>query len=278
MNSNFESSDIDWAAVEREWQRETELDQPLPRRVVSCAPKTGCGARVGGAFLGCALTGMFVLGFFLSLWAGLAVLILPFGSTTEATITQHELTRGRSPRYGDSESYLLTFQFRPNGSNTIYSGEWPVNGATFLRLRDGDKTKARYFALFPGVRPMLEEGISPWLHILFMGPMGLLMLVIGGVPLLGLLPQSRAGKRLVRRGLAAPALVVDDKNGRLTFWFRVTGARGETQTIETTQSRNNQVRSFDVGAVVTVLFEARRPQRAAIYHLCGWRAREIGET
>ena len=274
----MDSTDIDWANVEAHWRRESELDQSIPRRVVSRAPKTGCGARVGNAFLGCALTGLFIFGFFLSLWAGLAVLILPFGGTTTGTITQHELTRGRSPRYGDSESYMLTFEFTPNGASAKYSGEWPVNGATFLDLRDGDEAKVRYFPLAPGLRPVLEDGISPWFSILFLGPLGLLMLVIGGVPLLGLLPQSRAGKRLVKRGIVAPGLVVSDENGRLTFCFRVMGARGETRTIQASQRQPGQIRDLTTGAVVTVLFEARHPQRATIYALCGWRARQIGET
>ena len=262
---------VDWAAVEARWQLEDELRSAPPRRAVSRAPKTGCGARIGAPFLGCALLGMFVLGFFLSFWAGLAVLILPFGNTTQGTITHHELTNSRSPRYGNSQSYMLQFEFVPVGGAAKYSGEWPVNGATFTRLRDGSETKVRYFPWAPGLRPLLEDGISPWLHILFMGPIGLVLLVAGGLPLLGFLPQSRAGKRLVQRGAATAGIVVEVKSGRAIFWFRVHDARGETRTIETSQSVS-QVWDLQPDQVVTVLFDARRPQRAAIYRLCGWRA------
>ena len=274
MPSEFDATDIDWAAVQNAWQLEPELRAAPPRRVVSRVPRRGCLARIGGASLGCALGGIFALGFFLSLWAGLAVLILPFGSTTTGVITQRELTRGHSPRYGSSESYLLTFEFSPHGSSAQYSGEWPVDAATFQRLQNGDAAKVRYFPLFPGTRPMLEEGISPWFHILFLGPLGLTLLVVGGVSLLGFVPPSRAGKRLVKRGLAAPALIVKNDNNRATFWFRVTGAQGETQKIEVTQTVvNRDWGRAPTGAVVTVLFEARRPRRALIYRLCGWRAR-----
>lgn len=274
MNPDFNADDIDWAAVQARWQLEAELQKPPPRRAVSRAPKAGCGARIGAPFLGCALLGMFVFGFFLSLWAGLAVLILPFGNTTTGVITAHELTRGRSPRYGNSESYLLYFEFRPNGNQTKYNGEWPVNGATFTHLQDGDETTVRYFPLAPGLRPMLEEGISPWFHILFLGPLGLLLLVVGGLPLTGMLPQARTGKRLVRRGAATAGLIVNAESGKVTFCFRVINSTGETRTIEGKQmvSAREQNR-IEVGAVATVLFDARRPTRAAIYRVCGWRAR-----
>ena len=272
MNSDFNAADVNWADVQARWQLETELQKSPPRRVVSRAPRLGCGARIGAPFLGCALLGMFTLGFFLSLWAGLAVLILPFGNVTNGVITRHELTRGRSPRYGNSQSYLLYFEFRPNGGAAKYSGEWPVNGATFTRLRDGDEASVRYFPLAPGLRPMLEAGVSPWFHILFLGPLGLLLLVVGGLPLLGMLPQSRANKRLVQRGLTAPALIVKHEFGALTFWFRATDARGETRTLEAKQRINVNAETIEVGDVATVLFDARRPQRAVIYRVCGWRA------
>ena len=273
MNPEFNADDIDWAQVRARWQLEAELQQPPPRRVVSRAPKIGCGARLGAPFLGCALLGMFALGFFLSLWAGLALLILPFGNTTTGIVTAHELTRGRSPRYGDSESYLLSFEFAPRAGSAKYSGEWPVNAATFLRLKDGDETPVRYFPLTPGLRPMLEAGVSPWFNVLFLGPLGLVLLVVGGLPLLGMLPQSRGAKRLVRRGLTAPALVVKYEFGAFTFWFRVTNMRGETRTIEAKQMVGaNERDGVAVGDVATVVFDARRPKRAAIYRVCGWRA------
>ena len=273
MNSDFNANEIDWDAIENRWRLEAELQSAPPRRVVSRAPKSGCGARLGAPFLGCALLGMFTLGLFLSLWAGLAVLILPFGNVTNGTITRHELTRGRSPRYGDSQSHLLYFEFRPNGGAAKYTGEWPVNGATFTRLRDGDETSVRYFPLAPGLRPMLKEGVSPWFHILFLGPMGLLLLVVGGLPLLGMLPQSRADKRLVQRGLTAPALIVKTEIGALTFWFRVIGANGETRTVEVKQRINVNAETIKAGDVATVVFDARYPQRAMIYRAIGWRAR-----
>lgn len=269
MDSDF---DVDWPVVEARWQLEAELCPSPPRRAVSRVPKTGCGARIGNSCLGCALTGIFVLGFFLSLWAGLAVLILPFGNTTQGTITHHELTHSRSPRYGDSQSYMLQFEFVPHGGAAKYRGEWPVNAATFTRLRDGNEATVRYFPFAPGLRPLLEDGISPWLHILFMGPLGLLMLVIGGLPLSGFLPQSRAGRRLVQRGIAASGIIIERKNGRVIFWFRVHNARGETRTIEASQSVNGQVWDLQPEQVVTVLFDAHRPQRAVVYRLCGWRA------
>lgn len=268
------SAEVDWAAVEARWQLEAELRAGPPRRVIARAPKTGCGARIGNSCLGCALTGMLVLGFFLSLWAGLAVLILPFGNVTQGTITQHELTRGRSPRYGNSESYMLQFAFAPNGNTARYSGEWPVDGATFLRLRDGDETTVRYFPLAPGLRPILEEGVSPWLHILFMGPLGLLMLAIGGAALTAFLPPSRADKPLVKRGIAAPGLVIERANNRVQFWFRVANAQGETRTIEATRTLANRSWSaVQPGEVATILFDARRPQRALIYRMSAFRAR-----
>lgn len=264
------ADDIDWATVQARWQLEAELQISPPRRAVSSAPRLGCGA----PFLGCALLGLFVLGFFLSLWAGLAVLILPFGNTTTGTITAHQLARGRSPRYGDSESYLLNFQFQAGANSAQYNGEWPVNGATFTRLKDGDETPVRYFPFAPGLRPMLEAGVSPWFTILVLGPLGLLLLVVGGLPLLGMLPQSRGAKRLVKRGLTAPGIIVNYEFGAFVFCFRVQNVSGETRTIESRQAVNaNNKDKVEIGDVATVVFDARRPQRAAIYRVCGWRAR-----
>lgn len=268
--------EIDWPALEAAHAIEPELRQNPPRRVVSRAQPAKWGARLrgcaGGGCLGCALSAIFVLGLFLSLWAGLALLILPFGTTTQGTITAHELTRGQSPRYGSSESYLLTFEFRPPGAARTYQGEGAVGGETFLRLRDGDSTKVRYFAFAPGLRPLLEEGVSPWLMILFVGPLGLLMLLIGGLPVLGLLPQP--GKRLVKRGVPVAAIVTARAGNNATFCFRVSNAQGETRVIEATQYISPQSATHPpVGAVVTVLFDPRRPQRALIYQACAWRAR-----
>ena len=274
MNSDFAADEIDWAAVQGRWQLEAELQKSPPRRVVSRAAKAGCGARLGAPFLGCGLLAMFVLGFFLSLWAGLALLILPFGSTSTGIITAHQLTRGHSPRYGDSESYMLSFEFRPGAGAAKYSGEWPVNGATFTRLQDGDEAIVRYLPLAPGLRPMLEEGVSPWFHILFLGPLGLLLLVVGGLPLLAMLPPSRAGKRLVQRGAATAGVIVKSDAGKVIFCFRVNNATGETRIIEVEQRRGAGDWSWlNAGAVATVLFDTRRPNRALIYRLGQWRAR-----
>lgn len=274
MPSDFDADKINWADVQERWEIEPELEKSPPRRMVSRAPKAGCGARIGAPFLGCALLGMFALGLFLSLWAGMALIILPFGSTTTGKITRHENTSGRGARINDSESYLLYFEFAPHEKSAKYRGEWPVGGQMFTRLRDGDDAKVRYFPLAPGLRPLLEEGVSPWLHILFLGPMGLLLLVIGGLPLLGMLPVERADKRLVARGAATAGVIVKAEFGRVTFCFRVVSATGETRTIEIRQSvsANDQMR-IEVGAVATVLFDTRRPNRAVIYRLCGWRAR-----
>ena len=274
MNFAFDAPEIDWIAVENRWQIEPELQRAPPRRVVARGEKLGCRGMMGHTCLGCGVLGVFALGLMLSLWAGLALLILPFGSTTSGVITQHEITNGRSPRYGSSgENYFLHFQFSPPGQTTIYTGEWPVNGDTFLDLKDGAKAQIRYFAFAPGLRPMLEAGTSPWFHVLFLGPLGLLMLVVGGLPLLAFLPRLRPGKRLVKRGAAVAGLVTRIEGQRAHFLFRVSNARGETRIIEATQHAGNRTGRITVGEVVTVLFEPRRPTRALIYQLCEWRAR-----
>lgn len=267
-------ADVDWAAVEARWQLEPELKRAPPRRVRARGESTGCGAMIRNAFLGCALTGVFALGLMLSLWAAFAVLILPFGSTTSGTITQHEITSGSNPRYGSrgGGNYFLHFEFSPPGNAQIYRGEWPVDGDTFLKLRDGEAASVRYFALAPGLRPTLEAGTSPWFHVLFLGPLGLLLLVVGGLPLLSFLPRSRKGKKLVARGLPVAGLVMATQNNRAEFWFRVTNARGQTRVIEAHQ-RLPTAHSTRAGDVVTVLFDKRRPQRALIYATGEWRAR-----
>ena len=274
VNSAFDAPEIDWAAIENRWQIEPELRRTPPRRVVARGEKLGCRGMMGQSCLGCGVFGVFILGLMLSLWAGLALLILPFGSTTKGTITQHEITSGHSPRYGSSgENYFLHFQFSPPGQSTIYSGEWPVGGDTFLDLPDGAETQVRYFAFAPGVRPMLEAGVSPWFHVLFLGPLGLLMLVCGGLPLLAILPQARPGKRLVKRGVAAPGIVTQIDGHYAHFLFRVSNAHDETRVIEATNFAGDNVGRVMEGEVVTILFEPRRPVRARIYQLCEWRAR-----
>ena len=207
---------------------------------------------------------MFALGLFLCLWAGLALLILPFGSTTTGTITAHELTRGAP------EMDALHFKFRPPGAARAYQGQGTVRGETFLELRDGDPAKVRYFAWAPGLRPSLEAGVSPWLSVLFLGPLGLLMLVVGGLPLLGLLPPP--GQKLVRRGVPVAAVVVASEGNNAVFCFRASNAFGDKRVFEVSQHLASDSTPLVVGAVVTALFAPRNPKRALIYSHCAYRA------
>lgn len=275
--SERERENINWLALESKHLVEPELLAPPPRRVGARAPQVGIVTRLRGCLgngcLGCGLGAMFVFGFFLSLWAGLALLILPFGSTTTGKITRHELTRGKSPRYGSTtESYLLYFEFRPPGAGRSYSGEGAVNGETFVKLQNGAPAKVRYFAFAPGLRPFLEAGISPWFSILLLGPLGLLMLVIGGLPLLGFLP--RPGKNLVKHGVPVAALIVARDGNNVTFCFRVSNASGATRVIETSEKwMSNAGAILEIGSTATALFDARNPQRALIYARCAWKAR-----
>ena len=266
MTQNY-AGEIDWREIENRWQIEAELRQKWPRRVVSRDRRGGCGAWAANGCVGGMLVFMFGVGLMMGFWAGLALLILPFGSETEGTITRHETSVSNGKIKG-TRSYFLHFGFVWNDRN--YAGEWPVSEKTYRQLRDGAPVKVRCFPFAPGLRPLLEGGASPWFHVWVLGPLGLLLIAVSGVALSGLFaPQS--GKALVRRGVAAPAIVTQIETGnrdKITFLFRA----GD-QIVEKTQFSRRDSPGAAVGAVWTVLHDARRPQRALIYRFCDFRAR-----
>lgn len=216
------AGDINWQEIEARWQIEPELRAKTPRRVLSCTETAGCGGRTLGCFVGAMMSFMFLVGALMSVWAGLALLILPFGAPSTGTVTRHEMTVSSGRRKG-TESFFLHFKFARNGHN--YVGEWPVSRQTFSQTLDGDAVKVRYFPLAPGMRPLIEEGASPWFHVWGLGPLGLLMLGVSGVILLAFWAPRR-GRTLVRRGVAAPAIVVSctkpegGERAALSYLFR----------------------------------------------------------
>lgn len=269
MTSQFEG-EISWPDIQAHWQLEPELHQKTPRRIAPRGEKVGCGGRTFGCFLGGMMSFMFLVGLLMSVWAGLALLILPFGSTTQGTVTRHETTLSSGRRKG-TQSYFLHFAFAKNSKS--YSGEWPVSRRVFGEIPDGGAVAVRYFPFAPGLRPMIKEGASPWFHIWALGPLGLLMLGVSGAVLLAMW-APRSGKRLVRRGVATPAIVVsrsesEDAGGpSITYLFRA-GDR----TFEKTHRFNNDFwTQTTVGQILTVLHHPRRPSRALIYRFCDFRA------
>ncbi len=112
--------EVDWEEVHRLYLPPSELRAPVPRRVVRRdGTNTGCRARIGNSCLGCALLPIFLIGFMLVLWAGLAALILPFGAPATGKVT------GREPFSGKRDAtYNLKFRFRAGRGE--YSGEWLV--------------------------------------------------------------------------------------------------------------------------------------------------------
>ena len=264
MTRNYDR-EIHWSEIEARWNLESELRQKIPRRVMARdGEKTGCGERIFGGCLSLFMLFMFGVGLMMVIWAGLALVILPFGNATPATVVRHEATQGG--RRGQT-SYFLHFRFQHNGRD--YNGEWSVSEDFYQRTRDGEIVTARYFPFAPGARPMLERGTTPWLHILGLGPLGFLMVGVSGLILLGFLMPKR-GKNLVKRGLVAPAIVVaiDDENQKITLLFRL----GE-QTFEIQRKIENRFSMPSLGAVVTVLFPPKSPKKAKIYDFCDFRAR-----
>lgn len=265
------AGDINWPDIEAKWHLEPELRGKIPRRVAPRGEVSGCGRRVFGCFLGAMMSFMFLVGLMMSVWAGLALLILPFGSRTEGAVTRHETTIS-SGRHKGTESYFLHFRFARNGHN--YFGEWPVSRKIYLGTRDGEAVQVRYFSFAPGLRPLIESGASPWFHVWALGPLGLLMLSVSGIVLLGFW-NPKSGKKLVRRGIATPAIVVacsapqDQKRAAATYLFRANGQTWE----KTHHFARPEWATTTEGAILTVLHHHKRPQRALIYQFCDYRAR-----
>lgn len=256
--------EVDAQEVARRFSPPPELIAPVPRRVVPRdGQSTGCRAKAGNSCLGCLLLPMFLVGFMLALWAGLAALILLFGSSTTGKVTEREPFSGRR-----DATYNLRFRF--STARGEYTGEWLVRPDVWQRTRAGDAVKVRYFAFAPGVRPLIEEGISPWTSILGWGPLGFVFMGISGLPLLGLL-SPRRGKRLVRHGLTAPAFISarDLERGELEFLLLLPGARAVE--IKTRISRA-QLEQWEVGSVQTALYFPAHPGRARLYQTLDWRA------
>lgn len=262
MTKNYER-EINWREIEARWMLESELRGPLPRRVVAREGKIGCGARVFNGCLSLFMLFMLGVGLMMVIWAGLALVILPFGNTTPATVTRHETTQGG--RRGQI-SHFLHFRFAHNGKN--YVGEWPVSQDFYWRTRDGGEVTARYFPFAPGARPMLEKGTTPWLHILGLGPLGFTMTGVSGLILLGFL-TPKSGKKFVKRGVAAPAIVVsmDEENRKIVLLFRA-----KEQTFEIQRKVPNRFSRPVLGAVKTVLFLPKSPKKAQIYDFCDFAA------
>lgn len=261
--------DIGWSEIENRWRPESELQQKVPRRTELRGEKLGCGGRAFGCFLGGMMSFMFGLGLMLSFWGGLALLILPFGSDTTGIVTRHEISQSNSRRTGYNENYFLHFRFQPHGKSRNYAGEWPVGKNIYLKTPDGEAIAVRYFAPLPGVRPMLPEGTSPWFYVWFLGPLGLIMLGVSGLYLLAIL-SPKSGKRLVRYGVATPAIVTrrDPDKSEMTVLFRANG-----KTIEKSQKIRDNLLVPSLGAILTALHHPSRPKNATIYRFCDFIAR-----
>lgn len=261
--------DISWPNVEARWHCESELHAP-PRRVVPRTGAVGCGGKVMGCFINGMMAFMFAVGLLMSLWAGLALLILPFGVSTPGVVTRHEVGQG-SGRSG-TQSYFLHFWFTWN--NETYQGKWPVSSATYTEIRDGEKVTVRCFPFAPAMRPLIEEGVSPWFNVWVLGPLGLLMLALGGGYLLAVLASKR-GRALVKRGEATAGVIVRREEseargtgGEVDVLYRVGG-----QTLEKRfRLGRSEFETLRLGEVATVLFEVKRPKRALLYRCCDFRA------
>lgn len=271
MTEEF-AGEIDWPAIEAKWHLEPELRQKIPRRVAARGEKSGCGGRFFGCFLLPMLSLMLCTGLMMSIWAGLALLILPFGSQTGGVVTRHEMTVSSGRRKG-TESFFLHFRFAHGGQK--YGGEWPVSRSIYTKTLDGDAVKVRFFPFAPGLRPLIESGASPWFSVWGLGPLGLLMVGVSGLILPSLF-QIKHGRKLVRGGVATPAMVVSRTNAEagdrtmISYLFRANG-----QTWEKTRQMNSvEPISGQVGTVFTVLHHPKHPRRALIYRLCDYRARD----
>lgn len=268
MTENYER-DINWSEIEARWQLENELKK-WPRRAAVRGETRGCGARIFGCFLGGFMLFMFAIGLMLSFWAGFALLILPFGVEAPGTVTRHEMTVSSGRRTGTT-SYFLHFRFAWNGGD--YRGEWPVGEKIYFKLRDGDAVKVRCFPLAPSIRPMIEEGFSPWFHVWALGPLGLLMLGVSGLIIPAFL-TPRSGKKLVKRGRATPGIVTrrewPEGGGNGEFWVLY---RAEGQTLEWKQRlEKGRLATVSLGDVFTVLSDPKKPKRALVYRFCDFRA------
>lgn len=251
--------EVKWDAVDARFSPPPELDQPLPRRV---RPRNGgdesCRARMErGCLSGCMLP-IFVLGVLMVLWSGLAALIMPLGTPTTGTIT------GREPGNGSDSTYFLKFGFRA-GSGT-YNGEWQVRTERWKRTRVGDPVHIRYFSFAPGMQPVIEDGLSPWSAVFGLGPFGLFIAAIGSLPFLTLF-ERRSGKRLVRRGLVAPAFVVkcDNREKKITFLIR--DKNGRAMEVEVPVK---DVAYHYAGQTEVALFPKGHPEKARLYRWLDW--------
>ncbi len=254
------ASDVDWSAVHARFEPPLELLQPLPRRVARREKPPTTRERLIRGCLSFFLAPMFLLGALMTWWGGLAALILVLGVTTLGTVTTRESGDGRD------STYFLGFRFRASGGN--HKGEWQVPVARWRQTRIGDPVKVRYFPFAPGLRPIIEDGISPWVSILAVAPLGVLIAGVAGLSLLGFWAPPD-GKNWVRRGRLAPAFITrrDDDYSRLVFLLR-----DENGRVYEVHTRVGDSTAFDAGAVETALYLPGQPDRARLYRALGWKA------
>ena len=253
--------EVKWDAVDAHFKAPPELLQPLPRRVLPRdGEDMGCRARLGRGCLGGCLLPLFVLGLLMALWGGLAALILPLGKQTTGVVFERE--RGN----GSDTTYNLKFRFRANERG--YEGHWLVPVEKWKRTQIGDSVRVRYFPFAPGMQPLIEDGASPWTLILVIAPFGCLMMGIFGLPLWGAM-SGRSGKRLVKRGLVAPAFVTRRDDARNTVAFLVRDENGRVHEVE---ARAKDVAYHYAGQTEVALFLRGKAQNARLYRWLDWNA------
>lgn len=250
--------EVDWEDIDARFSPPPELLGKMPRRVVARDRAEGsCRARLERGCLSGCLAPIFLLGVMMVLWAGLATLILPLGTQGRGVVTECEQGNGLQ------STYFVAFRFRANDRD--YMGSWQVGTERWRRTRNGDQVTVRYFAFAPGMRPILEEGVSPWAAVLGLGPLGLLMMGIGGISLMGMM-SGRAGKQLVRRGIVVPVVVASNVGEEVTFLLR--DDEGRTLEIKA-RSREGMM---NMGAIETALYLPGRAKDAQLYRDLHWRA------
>jgi len=174
------------------------------------------------------------------------------GETTEATIHRKEIRLGPD---GD-ERFSIYYNFRDQAGSGVRSSA-TVSKSLFEEYNEGDRLEVRYLP---------QDAIAHYLPEITRSDRELravLMAAVLGVFFLYLLEaRRRRHKRLVRTGSAVPGVVeaIARRGGAkaLTVKAEVQGAERVLRTTERNSRR-------EVGDVVTVLYDPRRPADAEIY-------------
>jgi hypothetical protein len=144
------------------------------------------------------------------------------GVVTDATVTDHRISRSRDSKGRTSTTYYVTYQFyagAPGDDNPpLYSREQSVSSDTYNRAPVGNKISVHYLPGDPNTsRVMNDNRDNPILMLIFMA----LFILIPGIGVIGMLWVYFRMRRLAAGGQLIAGKITEAKGSRVKGGYQV---------------------------------------------------------